>query len=203
MAYQYDIFISYRRLGATQDWIKQYFEPLVTTHLSLNLGRDPSIFVDSQIEAGDDWPIVLGNALSASKIIILLWSKTYLESRWCSCEIGHMLEREKKFGFRANNNPKGLIFPAIINDGDTIPVQISTIQKFELQDFFKITLNMDGQKYTEFEDKIKILVGKITTALNDAPTWQADWQIDAVNSFTQQLYVQNSPNQTQLPRFSS
>lgn len=201
MAYEYDIFISYRRLGETRSWIESYLAPLIVHHLSLDLGRNPKIFVDSQIEAGDSWPIVLGNAIASSKVIIPLWTRKYLQSLWCSCEIGHMLERERKLGYRCSNNSGGLIFPTIINDGDTMPVQISTIQKYEMQEFFKLTLNKDGNKYTEFEDKVKLLADKIGRALDDAPDWQADWQIEAVNSFVSQLYVKEESLQTQPPQF--
>ena len=201
MAYQYDIFISYRRLGDTRNWIDNYFVPLIENHLSQELGRKPMIFIDSQIETGDSWPIILGNALSASRIIILLWTRKYLESLWCSCEIGHMLEREKKLGYRTNINPTGLIFPTVINDGETMPVQLSTIQKIEMQEYFKLTLNKDGQKHTEFEDRVKQLVGKIAVALDYVPNWQQDWQIAAVNSFTQQLHLTEISTQSLPPQF--
>ncbi len=201
MAYQYDIFISYRRLGDTRSWIENYLVPLIENHLSQELGRKPIIFIDSQIETGDSWPLTLGNALSASRIIIPLWTRKYLESLWCSCEIGHMLEREKKLGYRTNTKPNGLIFPTVINDGETMPVQISTIQKIEMQEYFKLTLNKDGQKHTEFEDKVKQLVAKIAIALDDVPIWQQDWQIAAVNSFTEQLHLTEVSIQSQAPKF--
>ena len=72
-----------------------------------------------------------------------------------------MLESEKKLGFRTNINPTGLIFPTVINDGDTMPVQLSTIQKIEMQEYFKLTLNKDGQKHTGFEDRLKKLTVSI------------------------------------------
>ncbi|PIF34362.1 TIR domain-containing protein [Flavobacterium sp. 9] len=202
MAYNHDIFISYRRLGDTRTWIENYFVPLLENHLSQELGRNPIIFTDSQIETGDSWPNVLGQTISTSKVIILLWSKKYLESLWCSCEIGHMLEREKKNGYRTIERPDGLIFPTVIHDGETMPIQISTIQKVEMQEFFKLTLNKDGQKYTEFEDKVKTLAGKIAKAIDDAPQWQNDWQIEAVNSFVKQFHKEES-TQNQPPRFSN
>lgn len=202
MPYNHDIFISYRRLGDTRTWIENYFVPLLENHLSQELGRNPIIFTDSQIETGDSWPNVLGQTISTSKVIILLWSKKYLESLWCSCEIGHMLEREKKNGYRTIERPDGLIFPTVIHDGETMPIQISTIQKVEMQEFFKLTLNKDGQKYTEFEDKVKTLAGKIAKAIDDAPQWQNDWQIEAVNSFVKQFHKEES-TQNQPPRFSN
>jgi len=75
MDYKYDIFISYRRLGDTRNWIETYFLPLLINHLSQELGRNPEIFIDTQIETGDSWPNVLGEAIASSKIIIPLWTK--------------------------------------------------------------------------------------------------------------------------------
>ncbi|MFN2262406.1 MAG: toll/interleukin-1 receptor domain-containing protein [Psychroflexus sp.] len=203
MDYKYDIFISYRRLGDTRIWIETYFIPLLRNHLSQELGRDPAIFVDSLIETGDSWPIILGEALSSSKVIIPLWTKKYLESHWCTCEIGHMLERERKYGYRTTVNPNGLIFTTVIHDGETMPVQISTIQKIEMQEFFKLTLNKDGQRHTEFEDKVKLLVEKIARTIDSVPRWRKDWQIAAVNSFVTQLHSNMESIQTKIPKFSN
>lgn len=203
MDYKYDIFISYRRLGDTRNWIETYFVPLLINHLSQELGRNPEIFVDSQIEVGDSWPNILGEAIASSKVIIPLWTKKYLESLWCSCEIGHMLEREKKFGYRSSINPTGLIFTTVINDGETMPVQISTIQKIEMQEFFKLTLNKDGQKHSEFEDKVKLLVEKIAKSIDCVPAWQEDWKIEAINNFVSQLHLRVESIQLQIPKFSS
>ena len=203
MAYQHDIFISYRRLGETRTWIESIYLPLFVNHLSQELGRNPDIFLDSMIDDGDSWPNALGNALSSSKVIIILWTKKYLESKWCSCEIGHMLEREMKCGYRTGINQTGLIFPTIIHDGETMPINLSTIQaKIEMQQYFKLTLNKDGQRYTEFEDKIKSQVETIASAIDHAPVWQQDWQIEAVNSFVQQLYIKEATTQNQPPKFS-
>jgi len=186
-------------LGDTRNWIETYLVPLLENHLSQELGRKPVLFLDSNIETGDSWPNILGEAISSSKVIILLWTKTYLDSLWCSCEIGHMLERASRY--RTTNNPCCLIFPAVINYGDKMPIQISTIQKIEMQDFFKMTLNKDGQKHTEFEDKVKLLVEKIAKVIDDVPNWQEDWQIEAINSFVSLLHSNIVSIQNQLPKF--
>jgi hypothetical protein len=114
-----------------------------------------------------------------------------------------MLERERIHGYRTISNPCGLIFPTVINDGETMPIQISTIQKIEMQEFFKLTLNKDGQKHTEFEDKVKLLVKKIAKVIDDVPNWQQDWQIEAINSFVSQLHSNIVSIQNQLPKFSN
>src|ERR1700733_9151758 len=100
MDYTHDIFISYRRDDQTRAWINKHFVPTLEHHVFMELGTKPTFFIDEQIEAGSTWPIALGSALGASKIILLLWSKTYLQSKWCATEISHMLEREARNGYR-------------------------------------------------------------------------------------------------------
>lgn len=204
MDYKYDIFLSYRRIGETSRWISDYFIELLKTHLGNELGEVPKYFLDTaEIESGNTWPVSLGNAVASSKILIAFWSAKYLESQWCCCEIGHMLERELKFGFRRGTNENGLIFIVVIHDGEKMPVQISVIQSEKMIDYFKLTLNKDSQKYTEFEDKIKSLSAKIANSLNVAPKFQKDWKIEAVNSFVNQLHISAPQSQSQPPKFSN
>src|SRR5206468_1272389 len=113
----HDVFISYRRDDLTRAWIEKHFIPLLSTHVFLELGRHPDFYIDVQLESGTTWPLSLGTALGTSRIIIPLWSKTYLNSIWCSSEISHMLEREIKTGSRTVQKPGGLVFPTVIHDG--------------------------------------------------------------------------------------
>ena len=138
MDYEYDIFISYRRDDLTKAWIEKIFIPPLRSHVFYELGFHPRFFIDEQLEVGTTWPLSLGHALGTSKTIIPLWSKTFLNSVWCTCEISHMLEREAKTGFRTPQNPDGLVFPTIIHDGETLPINLSSIQKVEIQDCFNV-----------------------------------------------------------------
>jgi hypothetical protein len=63
MAYDYDIFISYKRDIETLWWIREHFEPLLRHRASLELGRDPSLSiceVTAPVAAGSSWPLDLG-----------------------------------------------------------------------------------------------------------------------------------------------
>ncbi len=203
MSYIYDVFISYRRDDLTRYWIETHFVPLIALHIKNELGRDPEIYIDSKLESGTHWPISLGKALGASRIIIPLWSKTFLNSMWCSCEIGHMVERESKTGFRTFEKPGGLIFPTIIHDGETLPVQLSTIQKFEIQECYNVRMSIDSPKAEILDDKLKPLGKEISEAIMNAPEWQEDWQIQAVNSFVQQYHISTGSQQNSAPKFST
>lgn len=202
MAYQYDIFISYKRHEMTLDWIKNLFIPSLEHHIYDELGRSPKIYIDEQLEIGTTWPISLGSALGASRTIIPLWTQAFCKSKWCSCELGHMLEREKKNGFRSISKPSGLVFPTIIHDGDKLPIAIATIQNIEIKDCYNVRMTKDSLKAEILDDLLRPLGKAIADAINNAPVWKQDWQIEAENSFMQQLYIKDDEtSQAQLPKF--
>lgn len=201
MNYAYDIFISYRRDDLTKAWIEKHFVPLLDSHVFYELGRHPVFYIDLQLESGTTWPIALGNALGTCKTIIPLWSKTYLNSVWCACEISHMLEREIKTGFRTLQQPEGLVFPTIIHDGETMPINLSSIQKVEIQDCFNVKMSPDSPKAELLSDKLKPLGKAIASVLDKAPDCQADWKIDTANTFFKQFYINTQAQQTQTPKF--
>ena len=202
MDYKYDIFISYRRDNLTRQWIEEHLVPLLKLHIKLELGRDILIYIDEQLEFGTTWPISLGKALGESRTIIPLWTKRYLDSIWCTCEIGHMLERESKTGFRTIDNPNGLVFPIIIHDGDTMPVHLNTIQKVEIQDCFNVRMSTNSPKAEVLDDKLRPLGKVFADAIINAPKWQQDWQILAVNSFVEQYHKSTESIQSQIPKFN-
>lgn len=202
MGYIYDIFISYRRNDLTKKWIADHFAPLIKHHVQLELGYEPEIFIDSQLESGTSWPISLGRALGSSRTIIPLWTKMFLESRWCSCEISHMLDREIKYGFRSTANPEGLIFPTILHDGETMPPDLATIQKTEIQDCYSVRMSIDSPKAEILDDKLRLLGKPIANAIKSAPQWDSAWLNQASNSFISKLYLEQQSSQSYPPKFS-
>ncbi len=202
MDYQYDIFISYRRDNLTRKWIDDHFVPLLQHHINLELGRPPIIYIDKQLERGTTWPISLGKALGASRVIIPLWTKTFLNSKWCTCEIGHMLEREKKHGYRTIQKPGGLVFPTVIHDGETMPVALTVIQSIEIQECYNVRMSIDSPKAEILDDRLRPLGKDISDAINGAPNWKEDWQIEAVNSFVRQFHIDETSAQSEPPKFS-
>lgn len=202
MNYQYDIFISYRRDDLTKAWIEKLFMPILSSHVFLELGRHPEFYIDTQLEGGGTWPLDLGNALGTSRVIVALWSKTYLNSMWCTCEISHMLERENKTGYRTINKPDGLVFPTIIHDGETMPINLTSIQKIEIQDCFNVKMSPDSPKAEVLSDKLKPLGKAIANAILNAPECEPDWKIDSANAFYQQFYIDAKAQQMSTPKFT-
>ena len=183
MGYQYDIFISYRRVGATRKWVNDIFLPILDDIISLELGYDPTHYIDTQIEAGSAWPLSIAEALSKSKIMIPLWSITYLESIWCKCEISHMLTREAKTGFKTVEKNIGLVFPTVINDGETLPISLSISQKVEIQNYYVPFMDVNSKSAEELYRTLKPYGMAISKSIKNAPNWENDWKIDTMNEF--------------------
>ncbi len=202
MGYEYDIFISYRRTDFTRKWIEEYFVPKLKLFVFLEIDIEPTVFIDDQIEFGDTWPATLGNALGKSKVIIPLWSKNYLKSIWCTCEISHMLQRESKAGYRTAQKPNGLVFPTIIHDGETMPAPLLIIQKIEIQKYFK-PIAKDSIAAEEFHEKLEPLGKIVANAIEQAPAWQEEWQTEAVGDFFDLFYNANKIQQSTPPKLGS
>src|SRR5687767_2921927 len=105
MGYTHDIFISYRRNPETVAWIKDHLVPLLEMRLEQELGKIPDIFFDEELEAGGTWPVDLATELSCSKVLLSLWSASYLHSGWCALELAQMYAREQAHNCRSVENP--------------------------------------------------------------------------------------------------
>jgi hypothetical protein len=199
--YKYDIFISYRREPLTRAWINKHFIPLLRHHIFNELGKQPVFYIDEQLETGGIWPDELGRALGASRIIITLWSKTYVNSVWCMREVNHMLERIAKVSSQSGQKPK-LVFPIIIHDGETMPIDLNSIQKAEIQECFNINMSPDSPKAEMLADKLKPIGMSIANAIENAPAFEQDWQVDAADAFYRLYYKQVQAQQTEIPKFT-
>src|SRR4051794_10285839 len=136
VAYEHDLFISYRRNDEARSWIKEHFEPLLRLRVEMELDRPLSVFIDDRIESGLSWPLELGMALGRSRAMIVLWSGNYLASIWCATELSMMLARERACHLRTPERPRGVVIPAFIHDGEKFPPDLQDIHHFEIQPMF-------------------------------------------------------------------
>ena len=184
IGYKNDVFISYRR-GKTQtlSWLKSHFVPALEHHLALHLEDDPKIFFDEQIKAGRNWKNVLAQEIACSKVLICLWTKTYLNSDWCRRELAHMLKRQQTIYDSKISDPKGLVVVIIIHDGENLPPELSEIQNFEIKKYFNPHLQLNstsGEKfYSTLDEKTKDIVDLIEAA----PNWNEEWVQHAIEEF--------------------
>jgi hypothetical protein len=201
MGYRNDIFISYRRDPETCSWLKIHFMPLLMLRVRQELGRNPVLFVDERIESGVSWPAQLGFELGASRILIALWAKDYFASKWCTEETVLMLSREKECGFRTDENPRGLVIPAVIHDGKDFPESLSEIEKFEIQKVFNVRMARDSPRAEQLDAILAEQAPAVAAAIEAAPPWRKRWPVTAARAFRLQLRTV-PPSQRLPPRYT-
>jgi hypothetical protein len=201
MDYRNDIFISYRRNPETYSWLTKHFKPIIKLRVGQELGRDPVLFVDDQLESGVSWPAQLGMELGGSRILIALWAKNYFASVWCTEEIVLMLSREQEYGFRTDQNPRGLIIPAVIHDGQEFPTSLSDIQKFEIQHLFNVRMAKRSPRAEELDAVLTAQAPAMAEAIEAAPPWRQEWPSAAAAAFRERLRTA-APSQNRPPRFT-
>jgi hypothetical protein len=199
MAYEYDVFVSYRRHAEWPKWVREIFLPLFSHWLGEELGRNAQIFVDHQIETGDSWPQRLGSALGQSKVLVPLFSRQYFASGWCQRELQHMLSRERAFGFRTTEHPNGLVNPAYIHDGNDFPSQVRHIQAASLQAYSNVRLAKNSPTEEQLSEAIRDWVPNIVHAIGSAPECDPRWAEQAAAALLEQLCL-TDPVQTSPPR---
>lgn len=111
----WDVFISYKRGGDTESWLKAHFRDRLQRRLNDAAGRPTRIFVDEDMGPGTRWREHVGAALQRSRLVIALLSRSYFESPWCRAELEMVLAREKLL--RDQGKAVSLLFPLQCQDG--------------------------------------------------------------------------------------
>jgi len=176
--YEYDVFISYPHKEPALGWVFNHFEPTLKHWLGESIEHEPKIFVDFEIETGSDWPLELQKALKNSRYMVAVWSPRYFRSKWCVAEWQSMLAREKNFGFRTPQNPKGLIYPVKFFDGELFPEKAKRTQHIDLEEWNNPYLNFkDTKRYDGFVRKMQEVAKEVAKLVPIAPPWQTDFPI--------------------------
>jgi hypothetical protein len=203
MAYEHDIFVSYRRHPETLIWITTHFVPLLELHVEMELQRKPVIYIDTQTDSGTSWPVSIGAALGNSRIMVALWTGNYLASDWCAQELAHMIARENKFQLRTVERPHGIVVPAFIHDGNKFPQELSHIQHFEIQSYFNVRMAREGRLAEALDSALSEQAPAITACIENAPDWEEEWPKEAAAEFFERFYQRVKVQQTDLPRFTT
>jgi hypothetical protein len=196
MAYEWDVFLSYRRSNDWPRFVEKQFYPKLKHWLDTTLGDSAEIFVDVQaIEAGDDWPYDLAYGLAHSKIMVCLWSAEYFTSKWCALELAQMLARRKSLAGPAGRLPS-LIIAALIHDSQNLPLELKRIQQFPMQDYSNPWIAAGSLTEERLAVEIEKLAGHVAKALKNAPEYDESWSLLAANEF---MHLFNSGGGQNLP----
>jgi hypothetical protein len=202
MSYDHDVFVSYRRAGNARQWVENHFVPTLEDCLAYELSSPPRVFFDSRLESGTTWPLDLGRKLAGSRMLISLWSKTYLNSKWCSMELAHMLAREKELGLRSAEKPGGLIVIAVIHDGEELPRPLGAIQTFQIRDYFNTRMRKDSELAEQLEAALRAVAPTLAEIIALAPEFQANWSVHSAQAFYDAFNQPDSPSQDRGPTFT-
>jgi hypothetical protein len=180
VAYEYDIFLSYKRHPEARQWLVEHFQPLLEHYVELELGRKVAVFRDDQdVEVGGTWPAQLGGALGKSRTLVALWTRTYFHSEWCTQELSTMLAREQDARFRTPRRPAGLVFPVVLHDCEQLPSELAPLQSVAMQDCYAVRMARDSQRAEFLEQHIaKRLAPSVAPAVEAAPKWRAEWPLE-------------------------
>lgn len=202
MVYKYDMFISYRRDDETRRWLNTHLIPLLGLHVGQSLGRKVRIFVDDQLETGILWPAALGKTLGQSRVLVPLWAKDYLASKWCHAELNAMWARQKAMLAAAAAPPKlrSLILPFVIHDGESMPKDIAMVQLLKIQDCFNVRMAIDSPRAEALASLVQDHADDVARAINAAPSWQSSWVAAAAADFDI-TFRQGRQGQRKPPRF--
>lgn len=204
MAYQYDIFVSYRRDPEALEWIRRFLRPLMVHRVGLEMDHTPTMFiheVTNQIQAGTAWPVELGETIASSRILVALWTKNFLTSDWCRQELSLMLERENKTKARSATNKYGLVIPIVAHDGETIPTSLANAQQLVVKEWFNTRLPDNGPDAAALAAQISLHAPGIADAIGAAPSWQQGWRRSATKKFLDK-FQKRQASQRKLPRFA-
>lgn len=179
MAYQYDVFISYR--STSREWVREVFLPTFEHFLEEEVGKDVSIFADwHDIGAGDAWNERLKNGLAFSKCLVSLLLPTYFESEWCKKEFAVFENRSHQHGMLSFAMPHGLIIPIILHGlgGRPFPNAVDEKQCLNYQKYYVPSTGgyKRLKKYLKLQEEIKSLARTVAQTLQNTPDWHPDWQ---------------------------
>lgn len=174
--YLHDIFLSYPRNSFVEGWVRKLLLPTLEAELAHVLpDREPQIFIDSDIRAGECWPAALRDALLRSRCLIAVWSAQYFRSRWCLAEWRSMHART------AGHPKPRLVLPLIVRDGANFPeeAQLTQAEDFKGLCWPHETLRHNHPDAMRFYREVQRLAEQVVLpALLGAPTWSPHFPIE-------------------------
>ena len=174
--YEFDVFLSYSRKGGSPGWVHNHFLPKLRDCLIDQVGYEPKVFVDQEMEPGTVWPHRLENVLNRSKILVSIYSPQYFRSPWCLAEWHTMAERERILGLASLERPQGLIFPILYTDSDNFPTYAKDRSWHNLKGLSTPDLVLQQSlDWIEFHKRMEKIATDLARLLPQVPPWQPGW----------------------------
>jgi TIR domain len=172
--YIYDVFISYSRGGASDEWVNRFFKPLLEKHLYEEMGSNPVLFIDREIRIGADWSNDLKNSLLRSRCLLSILSGPYFYSKYCLTEWTSMRERARLLSEKGQGC--ALVFPIKFGDGEHFSEEAKQIEYADLSNWgFIAPAFQNSPEFVEFERAVKNIATSLWSIIKVVPEWEPDW----------------------------
>ncbi len=173
MAYEYDIFVSYRRTSAIGPWVRKRLVPLLETRINEVAREDVRIFCDEDMPDGANLPEQLKRSIRNSALLLTVWSANYFRSSWCMAEWESFRERERQLGMFSAQNPLGLVYPIRYADGENYHPDAQ--QALCKKDFSGLNFIGDAfvgsLEYLQFERLVQEMAEDLARRFDALPQW--------------------------------
>ena len=176
--YEYDLFVSYRRISLTMEWIRDDFLRLFRDRLYLELGRPPLIFWDDEsVDDGMVPKLEVKRALRTSRSLLSILSGPYFSSPWCRAEWETFRRRALVAGLPAGRT---LTTPVQWHDGDNYR-EILSGDGPQAPDFRDYSFPGVSARHTSaneaYQRKLMALAAAVANVIRHAPPYDPDWPL--------------------------
>lgn len=176
--YQFDLFISYSRVGSVRKWLVNHFQAKLMDCLADQVAPSPRIYVDHEMPRAVHWPSNLQRALQHSKIMIQLLTPHYYTSDWCLAELQSMRAREQLLGLAGAETPQGLIYPILYSDCADLPLSERQRSWVDFKDYaYPDPVYQQSVDFIGFHKRMRELATDLVDLVRQVPEWQPDWPI--------------------------
>lgn len=179
MAYDFEIFISYRRTETVGRWVKNHLLPRLQARLNEASPSEVRVSCDIQMETGVNWPDELKRRVARSGLLVMICTADFFRSRWCMAEWQSFREREKLLGMFGPANPLGLVYPIRYADGDHYHPDARAAQcRLDFRTVnYPDEVFRESPKYMIFDDLVQEMAQELIPRLAALPQWRADFPI--------------------------
>jgi len=192
MAYQYDVFISYKANEHTNPWVKGFKDKFEFWLMQALGGYKPNIFYSPEkIDNGMLWEPVLTESLKKSKCILCLWTPEYFKSEWCVYEWRTFESR----WLQLNND--AIIRAIKLIDEESYHADARARQSADFREFIPTVMIENSLNSLQFNNAIMQLAEDVSASVCEAPDY-IDFVVIDFNQ-TKNMYVQpNIPRRTRI-----
>jgi hypothetical protein len=168
--YKYDIFVSYGHESIFDKWLNEIFLQRLKGFLEQLLPRNVQI-ITAETQSKHDIPPNTKIALAKSRCLVAICCPAYFRSPRCTYEMSVLLQREKRLGFRLEDNTIPLILPVYVFDGEHFPEVISDRKtRCDCNGLTSPSIEYSGRGVDLYE-KINGFALEVANSITNAPPW--------------------------------